>query len=161
MSTRANIVIMDEDDTLWFYRHSDGYPDGALPTLKIFLQWVADGKIRNNVSQASGWLIMIGAQEYNKQPVKTASGHDWVEKETLLEPAPDPFLGWKVGAYEPTSGIHGDIDYLYEVDLVKEEIRVFECEYVKGKDGIPEARKGKKIQTVKARKNAKLKIACN
>lgn len=25
--------------------------------------------------------------------------------------------GWKVGAYEPSTGIHGDIEYLYEIDL--------------------------------------------
>lgn len=29
---------------------------------------------------------------------------------------------WKVGAIEPTTGIHGDIDYLYTIDLITKEI---------------------------------------
>ena len=60
MSTRANIVIKDEYSELWFYRHSDGYPEGTLPTLTEFLDAVKAGLIRNNVSQAAGWLIIIG-----------------------------------------------------------------------------------------------------
>ena len=65
MSTRANIIIKDEHSQLIFYRHSDGYPEGALPTLNKFMDWVKAGKIRDNVDQASGWLILIGAQEYD------------------------------------------------------------------------------------------------
>jgi hypothetical protein len=64
MSTRANIIIKDKYGQLIFYRHSDGYPEGALPTLKKLMSWVKDGKIRDNVDQASGWLILIGAEEY-------------------------------------------------------------------------------------------------
>jgi hypothetical protein len=65
MSTRANIVIKDKHSQLIFYRHSDGYPEGTLPSLKKFMSWVKAGTIRNNVSQAAGWLIMVGAQEYD------------------------------------------------------------------------------------------------
>jgi hypothetical protein len=36
---------------------------------------------------------------------------------------------WKCGAYEPTTGIHGDIEYLYVVDLAAKEI------HIDGKDG--------------------------
>ena len=32
------------------------------------------------------------------------------------------FHGWKVGAYEPTTGIHGDIAYKYTIDLVAKTI---------------------------------------
>lgn len=68
MSTRANIVIKDRHDKLFFYRHSDGYPEGTLPTLNKFIDWVKSGKIRDNVSQAAGWLIILGALEYNTLP---------------------------------------------------------------------------------------------
>lgn len=40
MSTRANIILRDCNDEMIFYRHSDGYPDGTLPTLGKFLEWI-------------------------------------------------------------------------------------------------------------------------
>jgi hypothetical protein len=95
MSTRANILVKDiHGDSLWFYRHSDGYPEGTLPTLQKFIKMITDGQIRNNVGQACGWLILIGHEEYGSKKG-----------------------GWKIGAYEPTTGQHGDIEYLYTVDL--------------------------------------------
>jgi len=104
MSTRCNIIIKDGEDKLFFYRHSDGYPDGVKATLNEFLDMVKSGKIRNNLSQAAGWLILIGHKEY------------------LPECPADAISDWKVGAYEPTTSIHGDIEYLYEIDLEKETL---------------------------------------
>ena len=113
MSTRANIIIKDDCDKLFFYRHSDGYPEGALPVLEKFLGFVKSGSIRNNVGQAAGWLILLGAQEYEKS----------------FEPNPkDEFMGWKSGSIEPTTGIHGDVEYIYTIDLVKKEISIEEVE---------------------------------
>lgn len=40
MSTRANIIITDGWDELIFYRHSDGYPAGTLPSLNQFLNLI-------------------------------------------------------------------------------------------------------------------------
>jgi len=111
MSTRANIIIKDGHNKLFFYRHSDGYPEGALPTLNEFMDWVKEKKIRDNVGQASGWLITIGTKEY----------------EQTLEPGPhDSMMGWKVGAYEPSTGIHGDVDYIYILDLERKVIKVID-----------------------------------
>ena len=108
MSIRAQVIIKDRYSELWFYRHSDGYPEGTMPTLEKFLSWVREGKIRDNVEQASGWIILIGAHEYN------AKG---------FEPNND----WKVGAYEPSvPKEHGDIEYLYTVDLEKKTITYVE-----------------------------------
>lgn len=122
MSTRCNIIIKDEEDQLIFYRHSDGYPDGALPTLKKFMAWVKEGKIRDNVEQSSGWLILIGAKEYDSVYI---GGGKRELKTTLTEPDPaDEISGWKCGAYEPTVSIHGDIEYLYTLDLQKLTITV-------------------------------------
>ncbi len=104
MSTRANIIIKDNYSKLWFYRHSDGYPEGTLPTLNQFLNMVKSGEIRDNVGQAAGWLIVIGYEEYAESR-ETYKGSRW-----------------KVGAYEPTTGQHWDIEYLYTIDLVKKTI---------------------------------------
>jgi hypothetical protein len=116
MSTRANIIIKDNEDQLFFYRHSDGYPEGALPTLKKFMRWVKDRKIRNNVEQSAGWLILIGAQEYDS--VYIGGGVD-EPKTTLTEPYPKGSSGWQCGSYEPATNLHGDIEYLYTLDLSK------------------------------------------
>ena len=132
MSTRANIVIKDQYDKLFFYRHSDGYPSGALPTLNIFLDWVKSGKIRDNVGQAAGWLIIIGAIEYNSiPPFKTKKphfkgGHAYGDISTIEKAQAGGISEWKAGAYEPTTGIHGDIEYLYVIDLDTKTVKVYD-----------------------------------
>lgn len=99
MSTRCQVIVRGElENEVWFYRHSDGYPEGVKDSLEKFLKLVKEGKIRDNAQQASGWLVVIGHNEY----------------EVPDEPTDD----WKVGAYEPCPpGEHGDIEYLYTVDL--------------------------------------------
>lgn len=120
MSTRANVVIKDSYDTLWFYRHSDGYPKGTMPTLKLLLNWLKSGKIRNNAQQCAGWLIVIGAIEYGTIPkFEQEKGSSHGDIDTIKPPS-----DWKVGAYEPTIEEHGDIDYLYTIDLEKKTIDV-------------------------------------
>jgi hypothetical protein len=110
MSTRCQVIIKDAyDSEIWFYRHSDGYPEGVESSLQKFLDLVKSNKIRDNAEQASGWLIIIGREEYACYP-----------------------QDWKVGAYEPSiSECHGDIEYLYIVDL-KEKV-VLVCENPEGK----------------------------
>ena len=98
MSTRCNVVVkskeFDVDKELWFYRHSDGYPSSVLPSLEPLMDKLREGSVRNNIGQFAGWLIVLGHEEYG-------SKQDY----------------WKVGAYEPTTGQHGDIEYLYTIDL--------------------------------------------
>ena len=89
MSTRANIVIKDGYDELWLYRHSDGYPEVTLPSLNKFLEMVKSGKIRDNVSHAAGWLIVVGYEEYADSRARYPGIRDW-----------------QVGAYELTTGQH-------------------------------------------------------
>lgn len=113
MSTRANIVIKDDYDYLIFYRHSDGYPDGVRYTINYFMDLVKEGKIRKDASQAAGWLVLIGAKEYNTSL-------------ELHELTKVNHSSWKVGAYEPTTCIHGDIEYLYVVDIGYKKEKV-EC----------------------------------
>ena len=108
MSTRCQVIVKDSYDEVWFYRHSDGYPEGVKETLSTFISWVKEGKIRDNAEQAAGWIVILGHVEYNVPNVPDTN---------------DRFSGWKCGAYEPCSPEkHGDIEYLYTVDLDKKEV---------------------------------------
>lgn len=131
MSTRANVVLQDGDRKLFFYRHSDGYPEGVLPTLNKFCDWIKSGKIRNNLSQSSGWIIMLGAMEYKTVPStafeqKKVSKHGGNEDYEIHFDSPKD---WKVGAYEPTDGLHGDIAYIYTINIYDGSIKVEEANY--------------------------------
>lgn len=129
MSTRANIVIKDGYNKLFFYRHSDGYPEGTMPTLNIFMDWLQKKIIRNNTQQCAGWLVVLGAIEYGNIPdykcEKKELSKGYTLKETDLNSIQNPD-DWKVGAYEPTTGIHGDIEYLYVIDLNEKTVKCYE-----------------------------------
>lgn len=130
MSTRANIIIKDDYGKLYFYRHSDGYPEGTMPTLNKFLELVKTDKIRDNVGQSAGWLIVIGAIEFQTVDAKLFDNpKNKFNPENVSQFSPGD---WQVGAYEPTTGIHGDIEYLYVIDLdTKEIIQVPESDWDK------------------------------
>jgi hypothetical protein len=116
MSVRAQVIIKDSDEELWFYRHSDGYPDGVKASLDKFCGWIREGRIRNNASQAAGWLVMIGAAEC--RGVYSLPGSLDKTDAELLEPCDrDVVTSWKVGTYEPCGPeLHGDVKHLYVVN---------------------------------------------
>ena len=137
MSTRCNVALVDKYTTqpIIFYRHSDGYPEGVKETLDTFVDWINKGLIRNNASQAAGWLILLGMQLYADNLVGKLSGDDEddfyrysVDGQRELREATDklPLMsvmpqgerhpaGWKIGAYEPTNCCAPDINYFYIV----------------------------------------------
>ena len=102
MSTRCAVALVDQYTTVLFYRHSDGYPDGVQASLDRFCDLIEKQRIRNNVSQAGGWLVIIGNQEYEVGP---EPGHDL------------NISGWKVGAYEPIDHFPWDLEWLHIVDV--------------------------------------------
>lgn len=106
MGTRANIVIKDNYDELIFYRHSDGYPESVEPDLQELLAKVKVGILRDNVSQFSGHLILKGHEEYRDAGFLDSD-----------------FMSWKVGAYEPTTCIHEDIEFKYTLDLANKTLK--------------------------------------
>jgi hypothetical protein len=139
MSTRANILMKDGYSKQWFYRHSDGYPSCTAESLKTFVKWLVEGKIRENVSQGGSWLIVLGNNETNAM-IKDMNKRD---KERAKEdrsyparkytkkdfgggstPASGGMSGWKVGAYEITDSEHGDIAYLYTIDMEKKTVSI-------------------------------------
>lgn len=127
MSTRCNVIIRDtkfgELSQLIFYRHSDGYPAGVAETLNEFLDLVKTNRIRDNVSQAAGWLIMLGNEEYDDESLASIRANT---KGTGIH--------FKVGAYEPSPQISTDIEYLYEIDLTAKTLRGWKYDGNKGKE---------------------------
>lgn len=138
MSTRANIIIKDDFGSIYFYRHSDGYTECTGQDLKDFVRLYETGRIRSNAGQSAGWLILRGHKEY-------------LEKNTLstLEPQSSDRTGmsWKVGAYEPTTKLHSDVEFVYIIDLKR---GVLESRSVNwGWDEKPSISKTTLIETVK------------
>lgn len=109
MSTRATIIIKDAHETLYFYRHSDGYPSHCGKDLVEFVKDYTSGAMRDNASQSAGWLILRGHVEYN------VGKPCFPQKMSMM-------TGWKCGAYEPATGISGDTEYVYTIDLVKRRL---------------------------------------
>ena len=106
MSTRCNIVVRDGDKELWFYRHSDGYPESVLPDLEPLMEKLRDCTLRDNLSQFCGWLIVKGHEDFHKRHP------GWAEE--------------KVGNYEPTTGVHCVVQFVYELDLREKTLTVEE-----------------------------------
>lgn len=106
MSTRANIIFKDKVATLYFYRHSDGYPDVTGADLKEFCTYYYK-HMRKDAMQSAGWLIVHGYQTMKTDDM--AFTRRYGSQSTGTE--------WKVGYYEPTSDIHGDVEYIYVIDL--------------------------------------------
>jgi hypothetical protein len=134
MSTRCNVVIKDDMDALYFYRHSDGDPEGVKDTLSTLVSWYNKGLIRRNASQSSGWLVLLGMQESRmftyvpiEKRIKNGNAYATVDPKLSEIKPTDTLHEWKIGAYEPTRQLHGDIDFLYTIDLtLKGEIK---CTY--------------------------------
>jgi hypothetical protein len=110
MSTRSNIIIKDDYNSLYFYRHSDGYPECTLDDLKEFSKGY-NKHLRNSATQSAGWLIIHGHTDFKAQ--------------NYLD------YNWKVGSYEPTNSLHSDIEYFYIIDLVRMVISAYEYDYNK------------------------------
>ena len=118
MSTRCNIIVVDEwtdvSNPVILYRHSDGCPEGVEKSLDEFIDHVITERIRDNATQAAGWFVVMGMREYEK--------YDFHEG----TPNGANAMGWKVGAYEPTTGIHDDVRYVHIVDLVSKSWASFD-----------------------------------
>ena len=128
MSTRCNVIIKDSGQTLFLYRHSDGYPDGAGADLIEFVQDYKSGAMRTNPCQSAGWLVVRGHFEYKAAAPAHANDKGveiWAASPDRTGPRPntkDSYDGWECGAYEITDSLHGDVEYIYIIDLEKLEL---------------------------------------
>jgi len=117
VSTRANIVLYDQSyrGKMWFYKHSDGYPEGTLPLILRFMKMVEEGQIRRNTVQAGGWMVLLGMQDHAWMfGLPQVTLLDYYRRKAECSTA----LSWKIGSVEPTTGQHGDIEWLYRLDLL-------------------------------------------
>lgn len=119
MSARCNVILTEtysykdgngkqltKTSKLFFYRHSDGHPKGTIPTLKRFIQIMKNGYFENNLSNGADWLIHFGKDDNGP----------------IFPMSYEKFGIYKHGVYEPTTEIHGHIDFLYEIDMGTAEL---------------------------------------
>lgn len=107
MSTRCNIVITDEKTPdLFIYHHCDGYPEGVgVDLMKSVYKriapafWETDDKERNDFYYLSKKMDVANALLKNKED----------------------------DGYELTSDYHGDIEYIYNIDVRKKRITCFKA----------------------------------
>jgi hypothetical protein len=92
MSTRASIQLVDGDDVLYFYQHSDGCPEGLGEWLRRCLQLPCVQGCKDDIEYLAGMLMM----EVNR---------DYIERNQHL---PDMV---------PALGVHGDESYTYRIDV--------------------------------------------
>lgn len=141
MSTRCNVIIKDDIDKIIFYRHSDGYPEVTGESLKEFVK-IYDNGARLCAMQSAGWLVIQGFQEYKTESYDRKTFKEYespilIDKNfkvsNYIKEKNDGYDGWKVGAYEITTQIHGDVEYIYTIDLVKKTLIVKDVHTKKSK----------------------------
>jgi len=126
MSIRANLKIIDawcedvklaESQPVILYHHCDGYPEWTGPHLEAMLEQCRRVLKENNVDY---WW---DSERISALLVALSAGN-------LL---PDRSLGaFAVPTWQPSAGIHEDIDYLWEIRLGKEQEATIACYKVTG-----------------------------
>lgn len=91
MSTRCNIILRDENKNkkIYLYHHHDGYPEGVGADLAHFVS------------------VWNKCYYYCIEEIATI----------MIKGLESPLYGRVDNEYELTSGLHGDIEYLYIVRL--------------------------------------------
>lgn len=115
MGTRCNIkiIIQDEKEATeeWFYRHYDGYPDEVMANLLFYsdiLFYRQPYHIFSNKSvQAESIINELNCIMYSKQkPSERVGSYSYRILDNIYKP--------RLKTYEKTTGVHGDIAYLYQ-----------------------------------------------
>ena len=115
MSTRCQIGIYEQGDSpiekpsVLLYKHSDGYPDGVLPTLQPFCERFRDGRGLEDTEYLAAWLLFEFMETDFKKKYGAKNFHGM------------EFCGFGICGDRQ---IHGDIEYFYRVD--PDKIAVFE-----------------------------------
>jgi len=110
VSTRASIQLIDGSDTLYFYQHSDGYPEGLGEWLRRCLQLPCVQGCKGDIEYLAGMLLM----EVNR---------DYIERN---QRQPDMV---------PALDVHGDESYTYVIDANTLELLTLKgAKRVKGED---------------------------
>ena len=118
MSTRCHILFTDGDASLLTYKHSDGYPEGAIPLLREFWQWYP----RTNRLEylTATWFYFCKRQ--SEERIKGVDWNDWCDdpmKTNELNTNHPVALSYGICADEE---IHGDTEHFYQVDIEDERV---------------------------------------
>ena len=106
MSTRAQIKCKNSEDNIYIYKHSDGYPKGVLPVLEKFVHDFVKERGDDEPYFLAQLIRHFAIADYKREKNDHSSPY-----------GTSGFLGWGLDCKE-----HGDIEYLYEVDLKTGEI---------------------------------------
>ena len=108
MSTRCNIIIKTRwNKRIYLYHHHDGYPEGVGALLADYLGEMKPWQIKQNPIEIANHLVKHGIP-YMGRDWKTGEPKECVDDE-----------------YEITTGIHGDIDYLYVLNCKAGSLRCY------------------------------------
>jgi hypothetical protein len=133
MSTRGQIKVKGSE--IMIYKHSDSYPGGVMPTLKEIVKTFAD-KRGNDPAYALAQIMRAFARrdekrrlerlEETKERIREANDREesglLSELEVWLKMyQKHSMTGWGLDCVQ-----HGDIEYLYEVDLEKRTITIYD-----------------------------------
>lgn len=144
MSTRSQIKVKGSD--IMIYKHSDGYPSGVMPTLKKTVEWFIEER-GNEPDYALAQIMRAFARRDERKRKEGLAEHKamlenfegeedsteykhlkmWVDMYSKQSPT-----GWGLDCIR-----HGDIDYMYIVDLKNGIITI------EGRDGVEEVIKVK------------------
>jgi hypothetical protein len=128
MSTRCQLRFIDEktDRVAQVYRHSDGYPEGIIPLLEHLQELLYATGTHRDSGYAAAQFILVDKLRYIDRTFRCEDGlysdlPDTIEgvlnPETWedIERTPSYLLGH--GVEDPSCGIHGDEEFLYEIAL--------------------------------------------
>lgn len=102
MSTRASILVKEDDDKCYVYHHCDGYPSGIGVDMQEYLKTVKYWTIENIVND------LIKAH-------RCGTTHNiWTGESKIGD-----------DGYEWTTCIHGDEEYFYLIDCDKKELHCY------------------------------------
>lgn len=103
MSTRCNIIIKDGAERIYLYHHHDGYPMGVGTERQDFLQ--------------RKW-----GDPWRKYWYGTSIANDLVKGHINYPLAKEPH---EDDEYEVTTGLHGDVEYVYVINCRARTIRCY------------------------------------
>lgn len=133
MTTRAMIMITEnknmqdieeeiEDTDIFLYVHADGYPEALGEEIKEFLTYEGAKNLMGDKEYMYAWLLKKIMDDYVKSMI------DFDKENSLYgldEDNPLPTMK-NFNGYGISSEMHGDISYLYVIDMASECLHVYE-----------------------------------
>ena len=123
MTTRAVIKARDRwGSTAILYRHNDGYPQGVISDIKVFIDNYHDKY--GDLHGVEYWLANF---MFYAKLTCLVEQYKWFEKEYKRKKIKDHQLFHELGYGILSDGkIPSDVEYIYELDLLNERIKIID-----------------------------------